>query len=1314
MRGTAIPMFDRHGTALSQEARGELARKNGVCVKCGILTHDVKVFRRVPLTNEHVYAGKCIMCHPGDCPHEIVQAWEQKFKPRHTGMQAFVQNSSTRSSATTRKQFTTSSTRRGLKPTSKSKSPPPPAQRLDRRTSDITESFENSSDLRNLSSDDFGNRAQDFGNHSQDFGDYSHAQQLRRVDKSNPDFKNKSASRRNPSSLSTSKTSRSFISNKPETVNRIVSAGNYIGDGLQEDAETLAKSLKINISKPDVLKQKLHKLRNLGEECGTLYLIKELMERYQNSSIMLEVCCGVIWGITAKDDNKKVLAAETGTINTIVDIFQNSFCESNSNLVQWVIGSLSCLSRGSGNRQRIADVGAIEKMLDCMKKLSTSAGVFEWTCRTLYSLIHKYEEELNNESIAIQKNIISIEEHNGIQIVISAMKNYHNEANAQMWAIKVLWRLQDREDEAVSIRVLRNMDKAGGVSACVKVLRARSTTSLLFEATIVLLLNIISATQSNDVPLFNDEPDCIALVVRKMKEEYQNASFQEACCNLLAVIVSRNRAQFKESEGLREVVAALMNFSDNLPLCCAAINVLWTVSYRSTYFDQVNLVNSVSAVIIAHKKNPGNVQLLGPSCAFLANVLASSSARLDKIPIVIPFNALLLKSEDLILCNQAARVMSNMYIKYPSLLKTGFKSKHINSLVDCLGASSSDYLHAVYDVLTKLGILSDNYKIEILRAGCLKTAKSYIQSSRQGTLNQKVLRLISVLTSSQARAPIEMPNDIFLVLMSLKISSPGLLGQSCEVLRDLLASAIPGSKSLNFEGLVEFGCTIINDSHRSIKLKERACEVLWAFTAKQECSIKNLSLMYSSLLNLMSLYKGEQHPYESDLQSAAAGALASVTACMREADVELEMKDLEEFIHTIYTIMERDLNRTELLLKLLDSLLNLSILNELMVIQCGGVVVAIDIMVEHEHAESVQERGCSILAVLSSTENLQVNLCIAETDGVDMIISALATFSSNERIQVGACKTLSHLSVDVESRLLISSFGGVMLILNAMKSNKDNVDLLEGACMALLNLSSDAEDEVLSDPSVIETIVSFMHRHLDARRLQEAGLGILQNISMRKEDAKRRIAQAGGIDTAIKAIKDNMGAALVVERALTTLWSLAIYESNQIAIANAGGIDMVVNGMMAQITNAKVQQQASGCLCTLSLNSRNKTLIREAGGVDAIVYAMWAHFESEVVQAEACRALSNLALNVATQEVMIATDGEINNIIAAMRRFPDSEKCQEYSCLALRNFMLSVDNMVLIKSNLNELIGLLSHAAQRFPTKCSERANQMLEELQRS
>ena len=78
---------------------------------------------------------------------------------------------------------------------------------------------------------------------------------------------------------------------------------------------------------------------------------------------------------------------------------------------------------------------------------------------------------------------------------------------------------------------------------------------------------------------------------------------------------------------------------------------------------------------------------------------------------------------------------------------------------------------------------------------------------------------------------------------------------------------------------------------------------------------------------------------------------------------------------------------------------------------------------------------------------------------------------------------------------------------------------------------------------------------------------------------------------------------------------------------------------------------------------------------------------------------------------MIATDGEINAIISAMRLFPESHKLQEHACVALRNFMLSEDNADLIRSNGSELRHLMTHAAARFPEKCSERANQVIDSL---
>jgi len=636
-------------------------------------------------------------------------------------------------------------------------------------------------------------------------------------------------------------------------------------------------------------------------------------------------------------------------------------------------------------------------------------------------------------------------------------------------------------------------------------------------------------------------------------------------------------------------------------------------------------------------------------------------------------------------------------------------------LIECLQSDSVAVLQAVFGALIVVANTSDEYKRRLMNAKCLDAAKNQVQKSTSPGLIEKSLELMSSVVTTQKRSATQLPGDIFQVIMQTmrtQLTQPYSQERACGVMRNLLVVSTPGS-AIQFEGMVDYMTEIINTRSNPVEVKREACGVLWALTARHtKQNSTNLSNMFRTVLAVMGLYKGEEEPYQSDLQSMAAGALASITGCIRDTSIVIRDEDVEEIIAVMYMAMEYDPDRTELLEKFLDAMLNLSFVNESVVIQCGGIVVVIDAMVEHEQVETIQERGCSILALLSSTENLQVNLCIAETDGIDMIVSALAVFPTNQRIQVDSCKALSHLSVDHESRMLIASQGGLILVVNAMNSNQENVDLLEGACSALLNLSSDAEEQILADSSVVETVVALMKYHPDAPRLQEKALGVLQNVSMRNASAKQAIAQAGGISGVTMAMKEYMGSPTVLERAFTTMWSLAVLERNQVEIANAGGIGLVVNGMMANINYDKVQKQACGCLCTLSSNSRNKTLIREAGGVDAIVYAMWAHYDSEMLQIEACRALSSLAVNVQTNEVMIATDGEINAIISAMRRFPDSAKLQEHACVALRNFMLSSDNAILIRSNAAELIQLMELASRKFPEKCAERARQVLTHLQ--
>lgn len=1300
LRGTSIPMFNQHGTALSQEEREAIAKKKGVCVKCGIKTHEIKMFKRAPLTTDHVYEGTCIRCNSNSVPLPILQVWEQKFKPS----QAKKPNSKFRMAG----RLATLSVQATGAPSNDSTQPRNPAPVLS--AGGGAQGHRGQVQMAGGGGLQNQRLQPTITPNNVSTGSYSHAQHLRPKEQQRQPTSYSSVDGNN-SVTSVGSTASSV---RPPTVavgSEVMMNEDYTGGKLEEESWQLVGMLREYKGQPEFLRPILHRLRNIGDgQAGSLYEIKDLMEMYSSDPRMMSVCCGTLWGVSSRSDSLKAEAAESGAVNILLDSLNNPAIQLEADFVKWAIGSIACIAHESECRKIVADSGAIDMILASLERLPKSAGVFEWSCRALHSLVFQYEDDVEPDALAIKDNVASIGEGDGISVIISAMKRHAGETVAQLWAIRLLWRLQDRGgNTSLSNKVIERIVKCGGIDVCSKILKTRSTNTVLYEATAALLYVLLVFVGNDDVGM---AADCMGTTIRKMSDNPAHVELQLACCNLLSVLVPANRLLFKESDGLKAIVLSMASAIDNVELQRAATMVLWSVSYISAFFDFSYLIDTLEAVTAAQGAHSDDTQLLIAACGFIANVVTSSSVKSADIPYAIPIHAFGLNDGDPQLHDQAGRALGNICIQCPNLTKRIINSNGINSLVACLHSTSAKVLQAMYGALTSIAKIGDEYKMQIIEAGCFEMAFEHINSSVSFAITEKAMELLSIVVSSEHRPNVTMPDDIFVAVvqaMRSQISNSQDLELACGVLRNLLLVTIPGTTNINFSGVADYMSELINNRSLPVDLKCEACTVLWALTGKQSRqSASDLVTMFKSVLGVMGLYKGEEQLYNSALQSAASGALATITACMRDVSVQISAEDVEEMIAVVYMVMEYDLDNIELLERFLDAILNLSFFSDTMVIQCGGIVVVIDTMVAHESTEGIQERGCAILALLSSTENLQVNLCIAETDGIDMIVSALAIFSANPRIQIDACKALSHLSVDHESRMLIASQGGLILLVNAMQSNLDNVDLLEGACAALLNLSSDAEEQVLADSNIVDIVVNAMRYKPDAMRLQEKALGVLQNVSMRNAAAKMSIAEAGGINAVTIVIRDFMGTPSVLERAFTTMWSLAVLERNQVEIANAGGIPLVINGMMATINDGTVQKQGCGCLCTLSSNSRNKTLIREAGGVDAIVFAMWAHYNSEVLQIEACRALSSLAVNVQTNEVMIASDGEINAIICAMRLFPNSQKLQEHACVALRNFMLSSDNADLIRTNASELRHLMTHAARAFPEKCSERANQVL------
>lgn len=1080
------------------------------------------------------------------------------------------------------------------------------------------------------------------------------------------------------------------------------------------DVDKLLKMLQDDRGDPDLLKQTLHRIRNFGydeDPRGVMAEIRNLMDQYVNDSRVMAIACSALWRLAAGQRSRKIEAAENGAIESIVDSLRRGQNMEDAEFVQWAVGCLASLADAQEVKAFIAKIGGIEAIVDCLNRHHDSPGIFEWAARALHNLVTDDQSG---------RNISSIEDARGIAALIGAMKQHPNEATAQRWAMRLLWNLQDQQDDDANGRVLKKMKDDGFIKAATKVLRARPTEAEtdLFRLSAELICNILVASDRND-SAFRDASDCLSTITRTLKEDSAGDDVkhnvkQESCCRLVATLMNGtdySRMLVAENNGVPAVLEAIEKSPGNPLLIQTGIWAFWSMSAdNERNRDDGFLVKSAQTLCDSSEKLVEDYpDMLLPVCGYFGNMCLIPGMNGADVPIAAIVKALLTEENKMVLA-EAERAVSNYCISFPNdvdLVVDAFDLDHLQQVLK----SASDLSQTLCGVIANVASKSDRARGRMASPEVIASVLAKLRDPADQVMTRPYLELLATLVISGNHKSTRMPNDIVQVVLRVIKSNHNREIQwiCCALLRNLLCSA---ASPPDMTGLVDCMIDLVDMHNTQENLKIQACSVLWALTGKYTKQDANsLSEMSRCMISVLIKYKGDQGPFDYDLLAMAAGALASVTSCMIQNPVHVSSEDVDEIISVPYTALDFEADRTELYVRILDSIYNLSYVSDAVLIQCGVIVVVIDTMAEFEQCLEVQQFGCAILAVLASTENLQVNLSIVQTDGIDMIVNALALFSDDAVVQSQACKALSHLSIDEESRMLIASLGGLMLLGNTMRSNMDKLDLLEGALSAVLSLSADADVELLTESNIVAVVVAVMRHHRSVSQIQEFGMGVLQNISMRCFESKQTIAEVGGIIAVADCIREFMGSPTVLERAFTTLWSLAVLDQNQALIAEADGINLVVNGMMTAITYEGVQKQGCGCLCTLSSDSRNKGLIQNVGGVDSIVFAMWAHYAAEEIQVEACRALSSLAVDAQTNEVMIASDGEVNAIISAMRRFPVSERLQEHACVALRNFLLSADNVDIIKSNEHEVRTLVQQAASRFPEACQERANQVLASL---
>jgi hypothetical protein len=177
-----------------------------------------------------------------------------------------------------------------------------------------------------------------------------------------------------------------------------------------------------------------------------------------------------------------------------------------------------------------------------------------------------------------------------------------------------------------------------------------------------------------------------------------------------------------------------------------------------------------------------------------------------------------------------------------------------------------------------------------------------------------------------------------------------------------------------------------------------------------------------------------------------------------------------------------------------------------------------------------------------STESDENKVEIANTGGVDSVISAMQVHRDEADIQAESAWTLASLATTPENKEVIGDCGGIDVIIRTLWVHSEHTGTLDKALRALFNLSMDQHNAgIVIEVGGIALIVSLLQSHPDVAVLQEMGLAVLYNLAaVNDDDIKMKIVDDEGLDAIILSMVLHSEDAMVQEKACLLLQILCI------------------------------------------------------------------------------------------------------------------------------------------------------------------------------
>mmetsp|Transcript_35338 Transcript_35338/g.82564 ORF Transcript_35338/g.82564 Transcript_35338/m.82564 type:complete len:1196 (+) Transcript_35338:246-3833(+) len=288
---------------------------------------------------------------------------------------------------------------------------------------------------------------------------------------------------------------------------------------------------------------------------------------------------------------------------------------------------------------------------------------------------------------------------------------------------------------------------------------------------------------------------------------------------------------------------------------------------------------------------------------------------------------------------------------------------------------------------------------------------------------------------------------------------------------------------------------------------------------------------------------------------------------------------------------------------------------------CSSILeIVVATMRRYPNDEKIQEGGCEVLSILAKGEGLQE--LVMKSGGVQVTCVALKTFAQDMEVQRKGCRTLANMAEYAPSRPLIRQEGGVLLVMAALKYFSQHPEVGEQGCAALANMALDDETRYeIVRQGAIDLILGACKNHARHPGIRAYGIGALANIAVDEEHCIV-ILRAGGLDMVIDAMTTWPDDTRVQHFCCLAISNFSHDDANKVLITQRGGLKLIIVAMQRHADHGGVIEQACGALANLGTSQKTMIDIANLQGIEYVVAGLKKHTMCQGVQENACFALS--------------------------------------------------------------------------------------------